>query len=205
MSLETDFSMDRRQLLQRALVIVGSTAVLGACATLPDAVVAAEPFALTPAQAATLAALADTIVPVTDTPGAIAAGVPAKLEDMLARWAAPAKRTEMLAGLARVEALGGGFTALTPTQRRDVLTPHDADALVVTASAGSGLMALLAGGPTRRDQGYANLRELIVTLYYYSEIGLTQELQWNAIPGRWDPSVPLTPNSHAISNGIGLA
>jgi hypothetical protein len=75
--------------------------------------------------------------------------------------------------------------------------------LIIVTAGGSGLTALLTGGPTRRDQGYAVLRELVVVLYYYSEIGLTQELEWTAIPGRWDPSVPLTASSRSISGGVG--
>lgn len=201
MAFDDSMMMDRRLLLQRALVLVGSTMVLGACATLPDAAVAAEPFALTPAQSATLTALADTIIPVTDTPGAVAAGVPAQVEQMMAHWAAPANRTEMLAALGRIEVLGGGFSALSPERRYELLHPHDAAALVVTAAPAGDLVAQMAG-PKRADQGYASLRELVITLYYYSEIALTQELEWVQIPGRWDPSVPLTANSHATSSGI---
>lgn len=196
-------TMDRRQLLQRALVLVGSSAIVGACATLPDIARASEPFALSAAERATLFALADTMVPVTDTPGALAAGVPAQVEMMMIGWAAPATRTEMLAGLARVEALGGGFSALSAEQRHELLIPHDAAALVVTAPAGDSISGMIAG-PQRADRGYGVLRDLVITFYYYSEIGLTQELQYQMIPGRWDPSVPLTASSRTNSGGIGL-
>ena len=200
------FAMDRRTLLQHIGLLLGASAALGACASLPEAVAAApaSSFALSEAERATLAALADTILPATDTPGALAAGVPAQVEAMMARWAAPANRAEMQAGLARVAALGGGFAALSPAEREAALTPHDAAALVITRQAGNGLQALLTGGPQRQDQGYAILRELIVVLYYNSQIALTQELEWTAIPGRWDPSVPLTADSRSISNGISL-
>lgn len=204
MSQQIQFEMDRRSLLQHAAMLLGSTVVLGACTTLPEAAAATDgPFALTDAQRATLSALADTLMPATDTPGALAAGVPANVERLMQAWASAETRTEMLAALDRVEALGGGFTGLSPAARHDVLVPHDADALVVTAPAGSGIAALISG-PRRRDQGYSVTRELVLVLYYYSEIGLTQELQWTPIPGRWDPSVPLTPTSRAISNGVGL-
>ena len=44
----------------------------------------------TPAQRALMTALSERVLPTTDTPGAIAAGVPAFIEKLLADWAAPA-------------------------------------------------------------------------------------------------------------------
>ncbi len=194
MTMESLMTMDRRLLLQRALVLVGSTLAVGACATFPAVASATPAFALTDPQRATLAALADTIMPATDTPGALAVGVPAQIETMMRDWASPATRDEMIAGLGRIEVLGGGFSALSATARHDLLNPYDSDALTVLRPAGSTMVERMAG-PLRRDPGYSILRELTLVLYYYSEVGLTQELAYAPIPGRWDPSVPLTPTT----------
>lgn len=196
MHLENAAMMDRRLLLQSALVLIGSTVALGACATLPKASDATDLFSFSEPQRATLSALADTIMPATSTPGALAAGVPAQVEAMMHGWASAATRAEMVAALGRIEALGGGFSSLSAAQRHDLLNPYDAEALTVARDAGSSMAERMAG-PQRRDQGYAVLRELVLILYYYSEIGLTQELEYAALPGRWDPSVPLTPTSRA--------
>lgn len=188
--------MDRRLLLQRALVLVGSAAVLGGCATLPIADGTSTLFALTEPQRATLAALTDTIMPATDTPGALAVGVPAGIETMMRSWASADTRAKMLASLDRIETLGGGFAALSAAGRYDVLNPYDAEALTVLRPVGTTIRERLAG-PERRDPGYTIIRELVLVLYYYSEVGLTDELEYAALPGRWDPSVALTPESRA--------
>ncbi|MEM1118395.1 MAG: gluconate 2-dehydrogenase subunit 3 family protein, partial [Bacteroidota bacterium] len=39
---------------------------------------------------------------------------------------------------------------------------------------------------------YRQLKELTVAGYYTSEVGATQELQWLAVPGRYDADVPLS-------------
>ena len=53
----------------------------------------------TPAQRAAVSALSDRVIPTTDTPGAIAAGVPDFIEKMLADWALPGDRVPIIAGL----------------------------------------------------------------------------------------------------------
>src|SRR5687768_6657636 len=52
-----------------------------------------------PQQRALMTALSERVMPTTDTPGAIAAGVPEFIEKLLADWAAPEERTPILAGL----------------------------------------------------------------------------------------------------------
>ncbi|MFN3388061.1 MAG: GcrA family cell cycle regulator [Allosphingosinicella sp.] len=55
-------------------------------------------------QRALVAALSERILPTTDTPGAIAAGVPAYIEELLAQWALPADVTPIVEGLAALDA-----------------------------------------------------------------------------------------------------
>ncbi len=42
------------------------------------------------------------------------------------------------------------------------------------------------------DNGYQRLKGLIVSLYYVSEIGMTQELVYEHVPGKWEPSLKLS-------------
>ena len=82
----------------------GVAAAPGAAAGIP--VISEGPPSVavfTPAQRALMTALSERVLPTTDTPGAIAAGVPAFIEKLLADWAAPADRVPILAGLDAIE------------------------------------------------------------------------------------------------------
>src|SRR3546814_8566129 len=71
--------LDRRALIQRALLLVG-----GAALSLPQVAWAQEgaPY-LAPERLDLIAAYADSVIPATDTPGAIDAGVPRAIDAML--------------------------------------------------------------------------------------------------------------------------
>jgi len=42
------------------------------------------------------------------------------------------------------------------------------------------------------DNGYQLIKELVVALYYVSEIGMTQEQVYEHVPGKWVPSLKIT-------------
>ena len=67
---------------------------------------------------------------------------------------------------------GSSFVTLPPERRLAVLSRID------TAS--------------YTDHGYARLRDLIVSLYYLSEVGSTVELRYEHAPGAWEPSLRVT-------------
>ncbi|MEJ5976908.1 gluconate 2-dehydrogenase subunit 3 family protein [Novosphingobium sp. PS1R-30] len=205
----TTTSMDRRSLLEGALLLLGVTATAGFS---PDAFAkaAASPKPSLPAgDFALLSAVADTIIPRTDTPGAVDARVPAKFDALLVNWAAPKRRTELTGALATIDRLarektGQGFVALTPEQRKELLVAHDVAALkpVPRTDKLTGMQAMMAG-PAVADPGYAKLKELIVVLYYYSEEALTTELTYEHSPGDWTPSIKVTPETRA-TGGLGM-
>ncbi|WBY07979.1 gluconate 2-dehydrogenase subunit 3 family protein [Sphingomonas sp. 7/4-4] len=58
----------------------------------------------TSAQKAIVSALGERVVPTTDTPGAIAAGVPAFIEQLLGEWGLPGDVAPIAAGLAAIDA-----------------------------------------------------------------------------------------------------
>lgn len=198
-TLETD----RRGLIGRIALMIGAAA-------LPVDVLAAPRRSarryLAPAPFALLSAVADTLVPVTDTPGAIAARVPASFDALLAHWASAETRTKVTDALARIDAFakaetGRAFTTLPPEQRHAVLVKHDLAALkpVPRTDKLSGIAAMMAG-PSVVDQGYARLKDLLVTLFYASEIGLTEELVYEHVPGKWVPSLTITPGMRAYAS-----
>lgn len=51
-----------------------------------------------------------------------------------------------------------------------------------------------------RAHPWRTIKGLILTGYYTSEIGGSKELNYELVPGRWDPDLPLTPAMHAYSS-----
>ena len=102
--------LDRRGLLQGAAALFGAelTAPLArALAAEAAPGFAASRTALSTAQLALVSAISERIVPTTDTPGAIAAGVPGFIEMMLADSYEPTDRNEFMQGLGIVEGFRG--------------------------------------------------------------------------------------------------
>lgn len=183
-------------------ILAGMAALLGV-AMLPAEALAA------PAKAARflarprfdlLSSVADTILPTTDTPGALVAKVPARLDAMLKAWAAPATRAELLGALERIDAAARkakerGFVALSAAERAEVLRAHDATALKSAPSADGTKPKLFDLNAVAIDPGYKRLKALIVNLYYYSPTGSENELLYEHVPGPFEPSIKLTPTS----------
>lgn len=128
---------------------------------------------LTKSEAGLLSALAGLIIPATDTPGAIEAGVPGTIQDLLSNWGEDDVRTHWRSGLASLSdyfeaAKGGsGFAGLSA----DVQTP---------------LLITLDEGVYKNNIDlpfYKDLKTTIAKAYYMSEAGATQELIYDPVPG----------------------
>lgn len=204
--MQGQVSIDRRSL------IAGIAAAIGA-ASLPSEALAAPAHSsvsrfLTQPQFALLGAVADTIMPATDTPGALAAQVPARLDVLLLNWASAQTRTEIVDALERIDAAAKvqaqkGFAALAAADRLAILRPHDAAALKTTPlPPGSPRLGLLAPSVSYADAGYHKLKDLVLSLYYYSEAAATSELIYEHVPGKFEPSIKVTPQSRPYL-GIG--
>lgn len=161
------FGMDRRALLQRALMLTGTAMLPGGTQALAAAVKAGKK-ALTPARLTALTALADTIVPKTDSVGALDAEVPAKLDALLAVWASPEHKAEIIAALDRVDVEarakhGKPFAALSPEERTAFLTPYDAAALktppAAPAAAPAPSTVAVGKAATKVDPNYGKAKQ----------------------------------------------
>ena len=198
--------IDRREVLQHIALL------LGAAALPAEALAARAPRArrfLNAPRMVLLSAVADTMIPQTDTPGALAAKVPAKFDALLLNWASPERRIELVGALARIDAAAmtadkAGFVALSPEKRNAVLTAFDAAALknVPDTRNLKGMAAMMAG-PAVADAGYGKLRELIISLFFYSEEALTSVLTYEHTPGGWTPSIKVTPETRN-TGGLGM-
>jgi gluconate 2-dehydrogenase gamma chain len=197
--------MNRREFLQCATILTGGTAIsqLGwALSEEQQVYLAGAPnfntqeidfFSLE--QRAVVAAVAETIIPRTDTPGAIDAGVPRYIELMVAQWLNEDEQKIFLTGLAKLqsdslESQGVSFDALDETSRVAML-----DALESAASDS----AWYEMGNTRRDfisdaPFICQIKELTVWGFFTSEVGSTQVLRYEPMPMRFDGDIPLLPD-----------
>lgn len=191
--------LTRRSLIERMLLVAGVAATGGfsmpalAKSAAAGRYLDADRFAL-------LSAVADTIVPKTDTAGAVEANVPASFDALLKDWASAETRSQVTAALAEIdglarEAKGQPFVRLDAQTRHDLLASHDAKSLKVLPAVMKGGVSSLMGFPNYANPGYGRIKELVVTLYYLSEPALTQELVYEHAPGEWQPSIPVTPET----------
>jgi gluconate 2-dehydrogenase gamma chain len=165
---------DRRELLGRVLLLVGGTAVATPLELFADSGPPAR--FLGAAQYSVLEAVADIIMPRTDTPGAIDAGVPVAFDALMKKWASRERQEQFRALLEEMDkAAAGGLLALERTRRAEVLVAFDKSKI--------------------GDKVYRKFKELVLTLYYLSEAGATQELRYEHVPGRWEASVKMTPDT----------
>ena len=195
-------TIDRREALRRAALLLGGAlaaptvaGVLAGCqaARVPDG--AWAPRALSRAQVELVAAMAEHILPETDTPGARAAGVHRFIDAMLAESFPPSERERFLAGLAEVDARasrtsGHRFLQCAPADQRALLEVLDREAF---ASPPVPLSTTWRGGTSDGPAVpfFRTMKELTLVGYYTSEIGATRELHHAPVPGRYDGCVPL--------------
>lgn len=131
----------------------------------------------TPAQRALVAALSERVLPTTDTPGAIAAGVPAYIEKLLADWALPADRVPILAGLDAIE--------------KRSMADHRVSAARATPAQQDALLTLAMNDKLPGAAGFfPAFKQLVLTGYYTSEVGITQERHYLPVPGDYDGAYP---------------
>jgi gluconate 2-dehydrogenase gamma chain len=189
--------ISRRDALKRLSLLVGGTlsastvsAVLGGCGLggkSQDYVFQT----LSVEQVDLVAAIAEVIIPATDTPGARAAGVDQFIDLMLSGWMRPDERASFLIGLKAFDQSfekesAKKFTEAGVKDQLAFMDPLDREA-----------------ARARLDHQtlpfFGRMKELVVTGYYSSEIGATQELRHQMIFPKYDGNVELAPGDRAWS------
>jgi hypothetical protein len=199
-------NINRRELLRYALFLAGATATTGCSFSDLTKTSKGDTKFLKQKHLATLFSLADTLIPVTDTPGAIAAGVPDALDAMLLKWASPETRKLITKALDRLDEQsksisGKSFHRLPSAEQKEFLIEHDKMSLQpIPAPQNAPQVRSLTPKIYVVDEGYHRLKNLIITLYYTSEIGMTQELVYEHIPGKWIPSLKITPGMRPFAS-----
>ncbi len=135
---------------------------------------------LTDAQLALLGAIADTIIPRTDTPGATDVGVPAFVDVVVSENFVDAERSAFVAGLETLttelqSAAGVAFVDLAPDYR------------------GLAIAAVESGTNRRVEPArtYWRLKGLIVHGYFSSEPVMKNVLKYEVMPGAFDGAAPM--------------
>lgn len=130
--------------------------------------------------------LAELILPETDTPGAIAAGVPEFIHQIVVDWYTPAERQIFLDGLGELDASADAhwsapFAALAPAQQVRVLSEQEPP-----SEGGLSERPSIPAGAAGEVPFYLKLKELTVLGYYTSQIAATTELDYQPVPGHYD-------------------
>jgi len=175
----TNSKLDRRAMLLGAVFLVGGGAALTRFLKPSESRTGDDAPAMSGEQFMLLEQVVDTMIPATDTPGALAAGVPAFVREMLGEWASDATRREFLDVLETIERqawaqFGAAYLELPAERRLAVLGRYDEDAI------------------SRQDPAYGRFKYLVLVGYYQSEIGATEELRFELVPGAWRACLPLT-------------
>lgn len=194
MSLD-NLNMNRRQALQRVAYLMGGAlsapAVLGllnGCAPKKEASTW-QPVFFSKEQGAIVAEVTEIIIPRTKTPGAKDVGVPAFIDTMLKDVYEQGDRDRYLAGLQEFDAAarkahGKAFIELSKAQQTEQVQKFNDDAIATE----------LAYDPRPKDLKRPFIlmtRELTLLGFFCSEAGATQVLQYVAVPGGYQPCVPI--------------
>ena len=181
--------MERREAIRRVVgmlggvALVGSSGLLVACGRERSSAVPIGTFSV--ADITLLDEIAEGIIPATDTPGAQAAQCGAFRALMVTDAYKPEDATIFRTGLGTldeaVRAAGGTTFMAAPAELRTrVLEALDAEQ-----------HAAMKDAPSNTPRHWFRMvKELVLTGYFTSEIGMTQALRYVEAPGRFDPCVP---------------
>jgi Gluconate 2-dehydrogenase subunit 3 len=145
---------------------------------------AQTPRVLNPTQDQMITLIADTILPRSDTPGAIDVGVPSWIGLVIAEYFSATRRAGFLSDLNAIDhqALsqsGAHLTALEGGGLAKVIAPLDA--------------ACGSKDFTPAQRGYVQLKELVIHGYFTSKPVQQDLLKVVIVPGRFDADVRITP------------
>lgn len=144
-----------------------------------------SPQTLTAEQNQMVDTIAEIIIPTTDTPGASAANVNRFIDALVGESYLPEDRDRFLSGLDDVNArcekrYGASFVDCTSEQQLALVGALDSETFGADAPAPD----------PENPPFFRMLKELVVVGYYTSEIGATEELKTNVVPGYHDGDVP---------------
>jgi hypothetical protein len=177
--------------LTRRDVLLSSAAVAVGMAVSPARIWAATRDAKTTAIRPLLDDLCDAVIPPTNTAGARSVGVGAFVEIAAAHGLNGTSEALLTAFGAALDELAGGAYLQQSEERRHALLA-EIDVRAFTKPDDLTLPEVLRQWP--------RIKGVIVIGYYTSQLGASEELRYIAVPGHFDPDVPLEPGDRAWSS-----
>jgi hypothetical protein len=171
--------LDRRQLLAYAITLVGASSSGAMTAYAAAGPAGAPEHYFSAPRRALLDAVADVMIPRTDTPGALDVGAPAYMDRMMAHWASQETQAAFDAILDAIDVQASAahskrFVKLETAAQTSVLGAYDATSLADPT------------GP------YSRFKNLMMTAFFLSEPGATVVLRNEEVPGPWRGDIPLS-------------
>lgn len=194
--------MNRREFLQCAAILItgASASQLGFSlneeqqtflANAPNFNTTAVDY-FTPQQRKIVAAMTEIIIPRTDTPGAIDAGVPRYIELMAANWLNDEERAIFTAGLQDMEAripteYGSAFDQLDGERQLEIMESlEDAASDSPWYELGNVMREFISDAPF-----ICQFKELTIWGFFTSQEGGSQVLRYNPMPMFFNGDIPL--------------
>ena len=173
MSAANESGISRREAIRRAALFAGVALSSEWLARLEGPGLAAQGQSFTSAQGALVSAIADRIIPRTDTPGAADVGVPAFIDLLFGQFMTDAERTMLTDGLQRVEAAAQ--------------SAHKASFGSLAADRQDAVLRSIAVADEGTPQSFFRLIRSATVLGYFTseEVGRTV-LHYDPVPGRYD-------------------
>lgn len=185
---ESAEKVQRRELLRRAAWILGGAisapaalAILQGCAAKDEPKAAGwQPKFFKGDEAKVVTAIADIIIPHTDTSGALDAGVPAFIDTVMAAVYAPDAQERFHAGCAEFAAAqSNGKAFLEQDRDAQIATVRQSLEAAVAADAQPRPFILMA-------------RELTLLGFYTSKPGILENMEYQAVPTAYHGCVPVS-------------
>jgi gluconate 2-dehydrogenase gamma chain len=171
-------AIGRREAIRRAALLAGVVLSPEWLALVDRARPVAQALNLTPAQGTIVSAIADRIIPRTDTPGAADVGVPAFIDLLYGQFMTEAERQMLTNGLAEIEAVAK--------------STHGVSFPTLTADRQDAMLRGIARAEEGRDQSFFGLiRSATVLGYFTSEQVGRNVLHYDPVPGRYDACIPI--------------
>ena len=178
-----DWSMTRREAIRRTTMMLGvavtPSLLTGVMQAQRASSTGRDTRFLSTKQFATAAAIAERILPKTDTPGASDVGVPAFIDLMYGKYMTDEEKSVFVAGLAEVDAAS---TVMRQRSFPELSNPQQ-DAL---------LTKIAAAAQDKEKTFFHLMKELTLLGYFSAEPIGRHVLHYDPIPGRFDGCIPLS-------------
>lgn len=155
---------------------------------------------LSPEQRSTMAAMTEIIIPRTETPGAIDAGVARYIELMVQQWMNELERQIFNEGLAKLmmsvqQKFGKPFEQLDSKTQLAIMEELEAEASDSSwYDMGNIMRDFVSDAPF-----ICQVKELTIWGFFTSEVGGSQVLRFNPMPMTFESDIPLGPDDSSWS------